>query len=651
MADLIERAEQPYRAIYEALHDVRETFHREGRISDANAKLDETVKLLAIHFGHIAGILEADQYQKLRNRRTFQVRSLDTAFKIVASSPTFLREGMDSIFGKQPALNFEEDDSNIAFSLFSATGQALDAQAACGSNLDILNEAFGHHVRDNFRSHIEDAQYMTPPEVVNFMIEAALGEIRTGTPADPLIVTDPSCGVGSFLTGFRKAYVEKNGIEIAKHMRCIGQDKIERMVRLTALNFIFSNNRNDNVFMGNTIIDDSPIGDFNNQADLILTNPPFGARFDKDFLRYNSKKSTPFFATKVTSTKVIESEILFLDRYLSLLRPGGVCMVVVPDRVISAKGTASLMRQYLARTTELLFVVELPPVTFAQAGTRTKTAILAFRKRSPKKLYPIFFAESHDLGFQVSKRKGVPVKKTFGNNDLPMILKTRHHKEETNVRRGSSLGRWIEINPSSYDAWTPRSVLFDARSICEDLDYKIVPLKFLTEGKIKRRTRNHSSDNYFISVLHIIGEGILDIPGIKSYEPITPGFPVYPGEVIFSRINPRIPRAAVVPNLNRPLLCSSEYEIIKPKNGISPYMLCFLLLSPSVQVQIQSLTAGTSASHSRVKPGRVLDVLVPDLTSASSLMGDNLLPAYERACKVMTDALVQIETIRSSSQI
>lgn len=651
MADLIEHVEQPYRAIYEALHDVRETFHREGRISDANAKLDETVKLLAVHYGHIVGILAVDQYRELRSRTTFSVRALDDAFKTVAKSPIFSRPGMGSIFGKQPSLSFEESDSNIAFSLFNATGQALDAQVASGSELDILNEAFGHHVRDNFRSHVEDAQYMTPPEVVNFMVEAALGEVRVGTKADPLIVVDPSCGVGSFLTAFRAAYARRHGSDAAEHIRCIGQDKIERMVRLTALNFVFADNRHDDVFLGNTILDEAPLGAFNGKVDLILTNPPFGARFEIDFLRNNSQRSTPFFAKKVASTKTVDSEVLFVDRYLALLRPGGICMAVVPDGVVSAKGTAALLRQHIARTAELMSVVELPPVTFAQAGTRTKTAILAFRNNPPKRSYPVFFAESHDLGFQVSKRKGVPVKKSSGKNDLPQILNAYRKDKSARAHSTSNLGRWVELDPSSREAWTPRSILFDPRTVSGASDCNLVPLKELTEGQIKRRTRSHSSDNYFISVLHIIGEGILDIPGIKSYEPITPGVPVNPGEVIISRINPRIPRAAVVPELGKPLLCSSEYEVIKPKEGVSPYLLCFLLLSPSVQVQIQSLTAGTSASHSRIKPGMILDVLVPDVASANTLFGDELVPAYESACREITDALMRIETIRSSSQI
>jgi hypothetical protein len=50
---------------------------------------------------------------------------------------------------------------------------------------------------------------------------------------------------------------------------------------------------------------------------------------------------------------------------------------------------------------------------------------------------------------------------------------------------------------------------------------------------------------------------------------------------------------------------------MKPRPGVDPYMLAFLLLSASVQSQIQSLTSGTSASHNRVKTRYLADVLLP----------------------------------------
>lgn len=194
------------------------------------------------------------------------------------------------------------------------------------AEIDILNEAFGHHVRDNFRSHIEDAQYMTPPEVVSFMVDIGIDLIRESRHQDgALIVADPSCGVGSFLTGWRARYMQEFGTDSPGALRCVGQDKVERMVRLAAVNLIFSESRGDDVFLGNTITDGSPISEYDGRVDVILTNPPFGARFSVDDLRDHSRDSTPFFATALPRTRSVDSEILFLDRYLTLLKPGGIC--------------------------------------------------------------------------------------------------------------------------------------------------------------------------------------------------------------------------------------------------------------------------------------------------------------------------------------
>ena len=652
MRNLVTQEKMLYGEIYHALQQVRETFHREGRISDANAKLDETVKFLAIHYGYLKNLVEESTYTSLCNFQTFKVSVLNNVFSQLASDPIFFRQGMGSIFGSMPSTVFEDGDERIACELFNATGQAFQAQASSQRKLDILNEAYGHHVRDNFRNHIEDAQYMTPPEVVNFMVNLALELVPRPKAKLPcnLLVADPSCGVGSFLIAWRAAYRLAYGDKVAQALKCIGQDKVDRMVRLSAINLIFSDTPNDDVFLGNTIQDESPLSAYNNQVDLILTNPPFGARFAAETLQHMSRESTPFFVEKIPKKKVIDSELLFLDRYLTLLKPGGVCLAVVPDGVVSSKGTAAVMRQHLARSAEIVSVIELPAVTFAQAGTRTKTAILGFRKKNnPQKNYAAFFSEVYDLGFQVSKRKGVPIKKFEGINQLPDVLEAFRSPIGRVIKTKLSVDAdWRNLNPAEQDAWTPRTMLFDRKALEKRSFHNLVSLKDLTEPPFKRKPEAYTENTYFISVLHIIGEGILDLPGIKSYQPVTPGLPVEGGEVILSRINPRIPRVAVVPNLGRKLLCSSEYEILRPKSGVSPYLLAFILLSPFVQKQIQSLTAGTSASHSRIKPGKVYDLLVPDLMDTDSSEIRIKLKKYEKACKKITTSLIEIEQVRQT---
>lgn len=642
----------PYQTIYRALRQIRETFHREGRISDSNAKLDETVKLLAIHYGHLKGLVDKRQFSTLRDQRTFRVEALNDLFECLANAAVFRRPGMGSIFGPTPSTVFEPGDEPIAFELFSAAGRALEMHVSVHTQLDFLNEAFGHFVRDSFRSHIEDAQYMTPPEVVTFMVDLAMELIdhTEQEPSQDMLLADPSCGVGSFLTAWRAAYAAAYGGKGASKLQCIGQDKADRMVRLSALNLIFSDSATDCVFMGNTIKDQSPLSRFDGQVDLILTNPPFGARFVIEDLRRECRNSTPFIARKLSATRTVSSELLFLDRYLTLLKPGGICLAIVPDSVVSSRGTPAVVRQHLARNAELIGVVELPAVTFAQAGTRTKTSILAFRKNGmPRKSYPVFFAEVRDLGFQVAKRKGVAIKKTKGINQLPQVAEcfmasSRQSLETTDL---SGVG-WRTLNPGAQESWTPRSMLFDRDGLKRRVDFGVICIDELAAMPQKRRAVRHSESTYFISVLHIRGEGILDIPGIRSYKPITPGLPVQPGEVILSRINPRIPRVTVVPDLGRQLLCSSEFEIMCPRRGVSPYLLVYLLLSPFVQGQIRALTAGTSASHSRIKPGKVFEVLVPSRYLSNISGARELVRRYEEACRTLTASIIEIEKVRQT---
>jgi len=92
---------------------------------------------------------------------------------------------------------------------------------------------FGHFVRDNFRGNIEDAQFLTPSEVVDFMVNLAIEELRASGRLEleqPLLVADPCSGVASFLTAFSTRYAD---LDCTKpELRIVAQDKVERMVRL-----------------------------------------------------------------------------------------------------------------------------------------------------------------------------------------------------------------------------------------------------------------------------------------------------------------------------------------------------------------------------------------------------------------------------------
>jgi len=616
-----------YAPIYASLAELREEFHRSARLDDSNAKLDEVVKLFATYLATKLSDIPDFPRPEDPPEPDFVAR-LQDCYVRAARLPYYVRNDGVSIFGTAPSLVLRGSDANLAVRLARLVIRAVDdafLHQELGNPYDVLNEAFGHFVRDNFRGNIEDAQYLTPAEVVEMMVAIATDDLkRDGRLSDqhPVVVADPCCGVGSFLTTFAAKYraLENQG---AARLKLYGQDKVERMVRLTTVNLTLFRVFDHSVSIGNSLFKGSPLDELNGSVDLILTNPPFGARFAQADVALLAGDNTPFSSMLGRTRGPLASELLFVDRDLRLLREGGLLLIVVPDSVISASGIAALLRHHLRTTTTLRGVIELPAVTFAQAGTRTKTAVLYLQKgkAAMSRRHLVFMGVSENLGFQVNSRKGVQIKAEKGENDLPVLMaayqKMHDHTSTAEASILSEAPSAVAI-PDSYlrDSWTAGHYqarrLEVLRNMADTPEILTAQLKDLVDFVAdERRPVQHRPGLAFISVLHIIAEGVLDLGAIRNYAPKTPGVPVKPGEVLLSRINPRIPRVLVVPDLGQPILCSSEFEVMRTKQGVDPYMIAYLLLSQAAQAQIQSLTSGTSASHNRVKTGDLAQVSLP----------------------------------------
>ena len=156
------------------------------------------------------------------------------------------------------------------------------------------------------------------------------------------------------------------------------------------------------------------------KAKLILTNPPFGACFQgNDLVKY---KIATQWSRRFPGR--VDSEILFVERYLEWLAPGGQLIAVVPDSILTNKAVFEDLRRGIADDIELCSVVSLPSVTFGVAGTTTKTSILHLRKKAKvdAPLQCTAFAICHDIGFTVTTKANQRIKAVLGEGDLPRIL-------------------------------------------------------------------------------------------------------------------------------------------------------------------------------------------------------------------------------------
>src|SRR3989344_6161014 len=88
-------------------------------------------------------------------------------------------------------------------------------------------------------------------------------------------------------------------------------------------------------------------------------------------------------------------EILFVERFIQLVKPNGWIAAIIPDGILS-NSNAHYVRDFIATKTKVEAIVSLPRETFKQAGTSAKTSIL-FLKKLPEKEkpsldYPVFLA-------------------------------------------------------------------------------------------------------------------------------------------------------------------------------------------------------------------------------------------------------------------
>jgi type I restriction-modification system DNA methylase subunit len=632
------------------LSDLREMFYKTGRLEDSNTKLDEVVKLLSLEVASVyetSGSVPNLKYLLDKTPPKKLVSAINDALCKAANTTLFMNPDGESLLGSNPRMNLSDNEYELAAKIANLVCSVFNdhlRNTEKPNNFDLLNESFGYFIRDNFRNNIEDAQYMTPIEVVSYMCEIGLEEairITNKLVKQPFVVADPSCGVGSFLTQFYRFWI-KNPNTNNKHIILLGQDKVDRMARLAKLNLLLFRTPKAIITRGNSLLPGSELDKYIGKCDLILTNPPFGARFHSSELSTKTINFFPCFDNIIRSTNCfIDSELLFIDRYISLLKPGGAALAILPDSVISSKGIQEIIREYLTEKCTLVSLTELPTVTFAQAGTRTKTCVLHFRKEIPKSNNKVFIANVLNVGFDVASRKGVPYKKCSRDNDLIEVYKAYKAKEDFSENDDISIifeePSCVSIYQSKLTAepWTPShhsakrylvlSQLIYSKST-KGNDYELKKLKDL----VYLPNQTYKGIMPFVnakcvSVLHIGDFGSLNIQELMSYRPKYQGQPCKPGDVLFSKINPRIPRVIVIPDLNVPLNCSNEFEVIRPKPPYTPYEVMMLLLSAIAQTQIRALTSGTSSSHNRIKTAQLMDITLAIPTNSSHKRKDYLL--------------------------
>jgi type I restriction enzyme M protein len=191
---------------------------------------------------------------------------------------------------------------------------------------------------------------------------------------------------------------------------CIyGVDANDRMARTSKMNMIMHGDGHGGVHHHDGFLNVNGI--FEGRFDIILTNPPFGANVEPSDIvhesdleasregskRYEStygdlyteavarvraavgKPIASLFELPRSQTSKIKTEILFIERCLSLLKPGGRLGIVLPEGIFSNPSLA-YVREFCENRAFVRAIVSLPQETFLSSGASVKASLLFLQK-------------------------------------------------------------------------------------------------------------------------------------------------------------------------------------------------------------------------------------------------------------------------------
>lgn len=416
------------------------------------------------------------EYIKKHNKKA--VEQIKNAFDIAKKLDEYCLEDDSGhsfkIFDQDDYIKFNRPETYALIAEMLTKHRLINPEET-GIEDDILGRAFDVMLRAKFESKGGMGIYLTPQQVRDAMVQMAFHDIIKEDPGaltrrDPRTnetlfrVCDPACGSAGFLvTAMREArkHVEKL-LGLSEEQKAelltdifsqgfMGADSSPNMVLMARINMALHGDPKARIFrVDNSLTSDVFVPE---SMDLIFTNPPFKKGGIKEidesgllkFFRSDIKDGTlqmegaglamgskPDSKDKWNPVKSIDPAVLFIDRCLQLLKPGGRLLIVLPDGILCNSGDR-YVREYLMgkkdeETSQFIGgkavvkgVVSLPPVTFRLSGAGAKTSYLYIQKKRPgDNQDAVFMAVANSLGFDIKQNKEI----ITGENELIKIVES-----------------------------------------------------------------------------------------------------------------------------------------------------------------------------------------------------------------------------------
>ncbi|GAA4333624.1 class I SAM-dependent DNA methyltransferase [Variovorax defluvii] len=339
------------------------------------------------------------------------------------------------------------------------TGLRLDQADA-----DTKGDLFEHVLRQ-MKQAGELGQFRTPRHIIRTIVEMV----------DPKVgetVYDPAAGTAGFLVAaynhMRLTHSSPDKIVEAEmegkvHRRGLGDrltdgqlatlhdksffgnDVDPKMVRLATMNLSLRGLGNVRILQRNVLttqLDERIRAELGQPAEgfhIVLANPPFSGRIDKDRIVDSVKVG----ATSAT-------ELMFLKYMLDSLQSGGRAAVVVPEGVLFGSTVAHReLRRHLIDRHRVDAVMSLPGGVF-QPYSGVKTSVLFFRRDG--RTDRVLFLHVENDGYKLDANHDTPI----AADDLPKL-------SQVFIRRDEAWARWVARDTA--EEWNEKWWFADAAAL------------------------------------------------------------------------------------------------------------------------------------------------------------------------------------------
>lgn len=267
----------------------------------------------------------------------------------------------------------------------------------CGSG-GFLIKAF-EYVREKIENNIQKVKEQIKAELLD-------EEYENSTEADKSIIEELFSQYINVLNMELDTNCESRLKDLSRN--CIfGTDANPRMARTAKMNMIMHGDGHSGVHHHDGLLNVNGI--FENRFDVILTNPPFGSRVEKSLkitladketnedkiAEYEKKYGKEIYhkAMSQINDHIGESvlslyasgkhsgltEVLFIERCLRLLKPGGRLGIVLPEGVLNNTQLQSV-RELFEGMAKIILITSIPQDVFMASGATVKPSLMFFKK-------------------------------------------------------------------------------------------------------------------------------------------------------------------------------------------------------------------------------------------------------------------------------